>query len=414
MFDNALFLFQIAVIVGSSWLFATMFRRFGQPRVVGEMAAGIALGPTLLGWIAPAAYSALFPPASLGFLNALSQSGLVMFVFLVGVRVDFEELRAQSRVALITSIVSVTVPLLMGLALAFYLYPVYGHGKESHFALFLGTAMCATAFPVLARILLERKLLGTPLGSVAIMCAGVADVTAWILLAVVVALVKNDSSARPWWLTILILVAYGLAMLLVRKILDEWATRFDEKSLPLNAILVFSVLALVSGAVGEIVGVHALVGAFVAGLVTPRKFRSQLIDKLETVTILLLMPLFFALTGVRTNLIFTNGAGSYLDFALIMLVAVGGKWGGTMVGAKASGMGWSDACQLGLMMNTRGLVELIVLNVGLDTGILSPPLFSMMVCMALATTAMTMPLMDWVERRRSRPAALVSPRLSPG
>jgi Kef-type K+ transport system membrane component KefB len=405
LFDNALFLFQIAVIVGSSWLFAAVFRRFGQPRVVGEMAAGIALGPTLLGWVAPGAYHFLFPPASLGFLNALSQSGLVMFVFLVGVRVDFEELRAQGRVALTTSIVSVTVPLAMGLALAFYLYPHYGHGKESHFALFLGTAMCATAFPVLARILLERNLLGTPLGSVAIMCAGLADVTAWILLAVVVALVKNDSSARPLWLTVLILLAYGAAMLVVRKLLNRWSKRFDEKSLPLDAILVFSVLALLSGAVGEIIGVHALVGAFVAGLITPRKFRTQLIDKLETVTILLLMPLFFVLTGVRTNLIFSSGAGSYLDFALIMLVAVGGKWGGTMVGAKASGMSWADSCQLGLMMNTRGLVELIVLNVGLDTGILSPPLFSMMVLMALVTTAMTMPLMDFVERRKLRSGA---------
>ncbi len=146
-----------------------------------------------------------------------------------------------------------------------------------------------------------------------------------------------------------------------------------------------------------------------------------MIDKLETVTILLLMPLFFALTGVRTNLIFTSGSGSYFDFGLILLVAIGGKWGGTLIGARASGMGWSDSCQLGLMMNTRGLVELIVLNVGLDTGILSPPLFSMMVCMALVTTAMTMPLMDWWNAescvRRSTPQAdcsrLSSLRLSP-
>lgn len=400
MFDNRLFLLQIAVIIGFSWLVAALFRRFGQPRVVGEMAAGIALGPTLFGWIAPHAYQALFPVASLGFLNALSQAGLAIFIFLVGVRVDFGEMRKQSGIAIVTSNISVVVPMLMGMALARYLFPRYGHGSQLHFALFLGTAMSVTAFPVLARILMERNLLGTRLGSVAIACAAVDDITAWILLATIVTLTKHDPNARPLWLTIVYIAVYLCVMLILGRALEAWSKRFDERALPLDAILIFVILALLSGAAGEQLGIHALVGAFAAGVVTPRKFRQQLIDKLEPVTLLILMPLFFALTGVRTNLLFESGAGAWLDFLLILLVAIGSKWGGTTIGARIKGMDWRDACQLGLMMNTRGLVELIVLNVGLDIGILSPVLFSMMVCMALVTTSMTTPLMDLVSRRQ--------------
>jgi Kef-type K+ transport system membrane component KefB len=201
-----------------------------------------------------------------------------------------------------------------------------------------------------------------------------------------------------------IAIYLGVALLLGR-VLNNWSKRFDEKRLPLESILVFVVLALISGAISEHLGIHALVGAFIAGLVTPRKFRQQLVDKLEAVTLLILMPLFFALTGIRTKFLFNAGSGIYFDFCVIMMVAVASKWGGAMIGARAKGMGWRDACQLGLMMNTRGLVELVVLNVGLDVGILSPPLFSMMVCMALLTTFMTTPLMDLFAGRKLKVAA---------
>src|ERR1019366_4606754 len=405
MLYNALLLLQIAVIVGFSRLVAAAFRRFGQPQVVGEMAAGLALGPTLFGWLLPGAYHALFPPASLGFLNGLSEIGLAIFIFLVGVRVDFAELRNQRGVAIVTSNVSVIVPLLMGTALAQYLYPRYGNGNPVAFALFIGTAMSVTAFPVLARILMERNLLGTRLGSVAIACAAVDDITAWILLATIVAMTTHDRNARPLWLMFVYLAAYVVIMVILGRVLNAWSKRVDERKLPLDAMLIFVVLALVSGAAGEWIGIHALVGGFVAGLLTPRKFRQQLIDKLEAVTLLLLIPILFVLTGIRTNLIFRVGAGAYLDLVLILLVAVASKWGGTMIGARIKGMGWRDACQLGLMMNTRGLVELIVLNVGLDSGILSPVLFSMMVCMALVTTVMTTPLMDWAGGERKAEAA---------
>ncbi len=403
MFDNSLFLLQIAVIVGFSHLVSTLFRKMGQPKVVGEMAAGIALGPTLFGLIAPGAYQFLFPAASLGFLNALSQIGVAIFVFLVGVRVDFAEFRQQSGIAIVTSNVSVILPMLMGIGLAQYLFPLYGAGHPLQFALFIGTAMSVTAFPVLARILMERNLLGTRLGSIAIACAAVDDITAWILLAVIATLTKHDPNARPLWLTLAYIGAYIVGLLILARILRAWSRRFDERKLPLESILVFVVLALVSGAIGEALGVHALVGAFMAGLATPRKFRQQLIDKLEAVTILILMPLFFALTGIRTMFLF-NAGGMYLDFVLILFVAIASKWGGTMLGARAKGLAWRDACQLGLMMNTRGLVELVVLNVGLDLGILTPRLFSMMVCMALVTTCMTTPLMDAFEREKLKVA----------
>lgn len=399
MFDNSLFLVQIAVIVGFSHSVSALFRRFGQPKVVGEMAAGIALGPTVFGLLAPGAYHWLFPADSLGFLNALSQIGVAIFIFLVGVRVDFAEMRHQSGIAIVTSNVSVILPLLMGVGLAHYLYPRYGTSHPMTFALFLGTAMAVTAFPVLARILMERNLLGTRIGSIAIACAAVDDITAWILLAVIATMAKHDPNARPFWLTLLYIVIYVVALLVLGRVLRSWARRFDEKRLPLDTILVFVVLALISGAIGEVLGIHALVGAFMAGLATPRKFRQQLIDKLEAVTILILMPLFFALTGIRTLFVF-SAPGMYLDFLMILLVAIGSKWGGTMLGARAKGLGWRDACHLGLMMNTRGLVELVVLNVGLDLGILTPPLFSMMVCMALVTTFMATPLMDAFEREK--------------
>jgi Kef-type K+ transport system membrane component KefB len=397
MGDNALFFLQIAVILGCSRLVASAFRRFGQPRVVGEMAAGLALGPTIFGWLTPGAYHFLFPPASLGSLNALSQVGLIIFIFLIGVRVDFAELRHHSGIAIVTSGISISLPLLMGIVLAQYLFPRYGNGDHRIFALFIGTAMSVTAFPVLARILMERNMLGTRLGSIAIACAAVDDLVAWVLLATIVALTTHDRNARPLWLMFVYVAAYILIMLVIRRVLDSWSRGVDDRKLPLDAVLIFVVLALVSGAAGEWIGLHAFVGAFAAGLVIPRKFRHQLIETLETVTLLLLIPLFFVLTGIRTNLIFTVNAGAaYLDLLLILAVAVASKWGGTMIGARAKGMGWRDACKLGLLMNTRGLVELIVLNVGLDSGILSPTLYSMMVCMALVTTFMATPLMELV------------------
>jgi Kef-type K+ transport system membrane component KefB len=201
-------------------------------------------------------------------------------------------------------------------------------------------------------------------------------------------------------MTLVLLAGYIGVMIATGRVLRAWSRRLDERKLPAGAMVLFIVLALLSGAAAEWIGVHALVGAFIAGLITPRQFRPQLIEKLETAMLLLLIPLFFALTGLRTNLLFSAGAGAYGDLLLVMLVAIASKWGGSLLGARAMGMSWHDSSQLGLMMNTRGLVELIVLNVGLESGILSGTLFSMMVMMALVTTFMAMPLMDWTSGKK--------------
>ncbi|HEU5020671.1 MAG TPA: cation:proton antiporter, partial [Bryobacteraceae bacterium] len=311
-----------------------------------------------------------------------------------GVRVDFADLKRQSGIAVVTSNISILLPMILGVGIAWYLYPRYGSGSELVFALFIGTSMSVTAFPVLARILIERDLLGTRLGSVAIACAAVDDISAWVLLAAIVSLTKNNTHSRSAGMMLLYIGLYLIAAFVIARLLEAWSSHLDDKKLPVSATLLFVVLALVSGAVAEQLGVHALVGAFIAGLVTPRKFRQQLIDNLEAVTLMILMPLFFALTGIRTKFQFNGGIAMYVDFVLILLVAVASKWGGTMIGARAKGMGWRDASRLGLLMNTRGLVGLVVLNVGADLGILSPRLFAMMVAMAVVTTFMATPLMD--------------------
>jgi Kef-type K+ transport system membrane component KefB len=257
--------------------------------------------------------------------------------------------------------------------------------------------MSVTAFPVLARILRERNLLGTRLGTIAIASAAVDDITAWILLAAIVSMNASQPNTRPVWVTLSFLAGYAVLMITLNQALKFWYKRY-EASLTLNSIVVFIILTLVFGAAGEWIGVHAFAGAFAAGLITPREFREQLIDKLEPVALIVLLPLFFALTGLRTNLLFKAGLPAYLDLGLIILVAVVSKWGGTFLAALAKGFEWREACQLGLLMNTRGLVGLIVLSVGLDRGIISPTLYSMMVCMALATTFIATPLMNWLEK----------------
>ena len=291
MFHSELFLFQLALIVGFSRLVAWLFGKIGQPQVVGEMAAGIALGPTLFGFLAPGAWHTVFPAESLGYLNALSQAGLVIFIFLIGVRVDFEELRQQSRITLFASTTNVVAPLLTGLALAPWLFKRYAGGADSvTFALFIGTTMSVTAFPVLARILAERGMLGTTLGNVAIACAAVSDLVAWILLAVVVSMTTLGKLSRPLWQMFLLLILYGLAIAAIGRLLRWWVRRLPPKGIRLEIMVVFVVLALLSGAAGDWIGVHSLVGAFAAGLVTPREFREPLIDRLETVTLVILMP----------------------------------------------------------------------------------------------------------------------------
>lgn len=393
---------QIAVILIVARLVGWLFRKIHQPRVIGEMVAGILLGPSLLGWVAPNVSAVLFPAASLGSLNSLSQIGLLLFMFLVGLELDLKQLRELGRTAVITSQVSIIAPFVLGLFLAIYLYPRLSDRTVSFtgFALFISIAMSITAFPVLARILTERDLLRSKVGALAIACAAVNDVTAWCVLAGIVVLVRASGLPLPLWMTLAGLGAFLFIMVFVVKpALHRLVALYERRGMLTHDTLALILLVtLASGWVTESLGVHALFGAFLAGVVMPRhhEFAQQVLQRLESLTVVMLLPLYFAFTGLRSSFLLIVGAGMWFYCVVIILLAVIGKFGGSLVAAKFSGMSWREAAAVGVLMNTRGLVELIILNVGLDLGILSPALFSVMVLMALVTTFMTSPLLSLI------------------
>jgi Kef-type K+ transport system membrane component KefB len=398
----AVLLFQIAVIAITARVVGLLFRKIGQPQVVGEMAAGVMLGPSLLGWALPEASQMLFPAASLDHLNILSQIGLLLFMFLVGLEFDSRMVRNQGHAAILTSHVSITLPYMLGAALALYLYPRLSDERVqfTEFALFMGAAMSITAFPVLARILRERQLHKTELGSVTIACAAVDDVTAWCLLAYILVLVRAAHGAVPLWVTLAGLTVYLLFMVfVVKKLLTRFVTVFRRrKVLSEDMMAVILVLLLISAWATERLGVHLLFGAFLFGAVMPKEkhFIAQLTEKIESVTLVLFLPIFFAYTGLRTSVGLVTGGEMWFYCVLILLAAVVGKLAGSAIASRVAGLGWRDSIALGVLMNTRGLMELVILNIGLDLGVISPALFSMMVIMALATTFMTTPMLELI------------------
>jgi Kef-type K+ transport system membrane component KefB len=402
-------LIQIGVILIVARLVGLLFRKIHQPQVMGEMVAGILLGPSLLGTIAPGISTALFPEESLGFLNSISQIGLILFMFLIGLELEPKILKGNGKAAAVISNVSIAVPFFFGTLLAVYLYPRLSDDGVAftHFALFIGTAMSITAFPVLARILLERKLLTSRMGTLAVASAAIGDVTGWIILAAVVLLVRTSEAPLPLWGTLAGVVVYiSIMVILIRR----WFTRFERDflnrgSFTQDALAILLLFVLASSWVTEWLGIHALFGAFLAGAILPKhpKFIQTLTEKLNDVAVVLLLPLFFAFTGLRTSIGLVSGIEMWFYTFLILAVAVAGKFGGTSIAAKASGLPWREAGALGILMNTRGLMELVVLNIGLDIGVLSPALFTMMVIMALTTTFMTAPFLEWIYYSRILP-----------
>jgi Kef-type K+ transport system membrane component KefB len=393
---------QIAVIIIAARGVGILFRKIHQPQVIGEMVAGILLGPSLLGWAAPSASAALFPPSSLGYLNALSQVGLIIFMFLVGLDLDPAKLKRDRHAAILTSHVSIVAPFFLAALLALYLYPRLSDDSVSFsgFALFMGAAMSITAFPVLARILTERNLQRTTLGTVALACAAVDDVTGWCVLAYIVIVVRAHQSAHPLWVTLTGSLGFALVMIYgVRRLLLRFEVTFQRaRHLSENLIALIVLLALISAFMTEWLGIHVLFGAFLMGAIMPkdRAFVRYLTSKLESTTVVLLLPIFFALTGLRTSISLVKGPAMWFCCALIILVAIAGKLGGSMIAARVAGMPWREAAGLGVLMNTRGLMELVVLNIGFDIKVISPAVFSMMVLMALVTTFMTTPLLQWI------------------
>ena len=411
MFQLTTLLLQIAVILVAARLVGTLFRRLGQPQVIGEMLAGLLLGPSLLGWVAPGVSAFLFPPDSLAALNALSQIGLILFMFLIGLELDPQRLRERARAAVVISQVSIIVPFTLGALLAVYLDPHLGEPNVRllHLAVFMGVAMSITAFPVLARILTDRKLLRTQLGTLAITCAAVDDVSAWCMLAAVVLLVHATEGGASLWLIVGGSAVYVVAMLFaVRPALRHLDVLYHRRGTVSRGLLaLILLLVLVSAWATESLGIHALFGAFLMGAIMPKdhRFVATLSDKLEDLTVVLLLPIFFALTGLRTSVGLLSG-DLWLDTLLIIVVAVVGKLGGAMLAARATGLPWREAGVLGILMKTRGLVELVVLTVGLEVGVIGPTLFTMMVITALVTTLMTTPMVDWLWVR--------SPQHAPG
>jgi Kef-type K+ transport system membrane component KefB len=391
----AVLLLQITVILVVAKLTAAAVNRAGQPAVVGEMLGGILLGPSFFGWLFPAAHRAIFPEDAIGALQLLSQIGVILFMFLVGCELDLARVTRNARTAVVVSYTGIAVPMLLGIALAWLIFRDFAPAgvRFLPFGLFVGTAMSITAFPVLARILAERRLTHTVLGATAIACAAVDDVSAWCILSVVVAVAKA-SGVSGAAVTIVMVAIFAVVMLaMIRPLVGRAAG--NERWSGDGAFAAALIFAFVSAFVTEAIGVHAIFGAFLAGVVVSANtsVRALVEDRVHALASAMLVPLFFASAGLRTELSLVAGPRSWLVCAAILLVAIAGKLGGGSLAARWTGMSWRDSLALGALMNTRGLMELIVLNVGYDLGILSPALFSMMVLMALVTTGMTAPML---------------------
>jgi len=399
----SLLLAQIVTIIIVARILGWLSLKIGQPAVIGEIVAGILLGPSFAGAFFPAFSTALFPVQSLGNLQFLSQIGLILFMFIVGMELDFKTLKHRAEDAVFISHASIIIPFTLGLALAYFLYSSFAPVSVPFlsFGLFMGIAMSITAFPVLARIVHDRGIQKTPLGVVAITCAAVDDVTAWCLLAAVVAVAKAGSLMSTVF-TLLIAVLYIFVML---KVIKPFLNRIGDlhasrENLSKPVIAVFLLTLIISSYFTEVIGLHALFGAFVAGTVMPdnARFKNLLTEKIEDVAVVLLLPLFFVFTGLRTQIGLINDLNLLGVTGLIILVAVTGKFVGGALAAKFVGQNWHQSLSIGALMNTRGLIELIVLNIGYDLGILSPEIFSMLVIMALVTTFMTGPALNFINR----------------
>lgn len=394
---------QLIVALGAILLMARVvgwiFQRMGQPRVIGEMTAGILLGPSVFGRFFPNAFHSVFPAPSFPAIALLSQLGLLLFMFVVGLEVDLAHILKQRAAVVLISNVSIALPLALGVALAKTLYPTFAgeHVSFSPFALFVGTAMSVTAFPVLARILKERDLMGSSLGTMAIACAAIDDISAWLLLAVLTATVRSSNSWQHFAATILLLVGFIAFMLVIVRrfvlLLEGW---YEKRGPGIDFLSVLVLFIFGSSWTTEKLGVHALFGAFMAGLVMPKNERllTDVVDRIESLSLALLLPLFFALTGLRTRVDLLSGKSALAYGLAILAIAVAGKLAGAAFAARLTGHRWKESIGLGVLMNTRGLVELVILNAALDLGLCSPELFTMMVLMALITTFMTTPILS--------------------
>jgi len=392
----AAFLVQMILIITSARLVGLLARRIGQPLVVAEVAAGIMLGPSLFGWLAPDLWRQLFPDASLGLLHRFSQVGLIVFMFLIGLELDPRLLRGRGRASLFISQASICVPFALGVLLAFYFYPRLAppNVRFVPFMLFVAIALSVTAFPVLARILSEKRLLRSKIGVLALTCAAANDVAAWCILAFVVSFVKSTGLAEAVMTTLLTAGYIAMMLLIVRPFMRRFGTQGGSReALTQNMVAATFVLLLLSSLATELIGIHALFGAFLFGAIIPREtgFVSTLAEKLEDFAVVFLLPIFFVYSGLRTQINLLDSRSAWGLCGLGILVACAGKFLGAAGAGRLQGLSFREASALGVLMNTRGLMELVVLNIGLELGVISPLLFTMLVLMALFTTFITSP-----------------------
>jgi Kef-type K+ transport system membrane component KefB len=390
-------LLALAAVVVTGRVMGKLFGYIGQPPVIGEVVGGIFLGPSLLGWFAPGVSAYLLPASVAPFLAVIAQLGVILYMFLVGVELNAGLLRQRAHATVAISHASIVVPFVLGTLLALGLYPRLSTSDVpfTSFALFLGVAMSITAFPVLARILSDRRMQRTPLGVVALACAATDDVTAWCLLAFVVGVAQAKVGGAIWVIALtLAYVAFNFWVL--RPIATRLLARLDDARVSQGIVAIILVLVLLSALVTEFIGVHAIFGAFLFGAVIPHDsaIARAVKRKLEDLVTVLLLPAFFAFTGMQTRIGLVSGVENWLICGIIILVAIAGKFGGTYLAARLTGHAWRESSALGVLMNTRGLMQLIVLGVGLDLRVISPTLFAMMIVMALVTTMGTAPMLQ--------------------
>ena len=407
-------LLALAAVLVAGQLLGRLFAAMRQPPVIGEVLAGVLLGPSVLGRLVPGLSARILPPEVAPALGLVAQLGVVLYMFLVGLEFDFERVRTRARATIAIAHASIATPFVLGAALALPLAPILSPTDVSFtgFALFLGVAMSITAFPVLARILADRGMHRTDLGQLALASAAVADVTAWCILAVVIGVVQAKVSSAA--LTLMLTLLFVAVMWTVaRPLIARWANTTAASVTRETMGLVLGLL-LASAVATDAIGVHAIFGAFLFGVIVPSEspLARALAVRFEDLVTVLLLPAFFALTGLRVQIGLVSGVAQWTMVLVIVLVATAGKAGGTVIAARLAGMAWRPAASLGILMNTRGLMELIVLNIGLDLRIISPTLFTMMVLMALATTVMTSPLLDLLGARIPARPELQSTRAS--
>lgn len=412
----SILLIQIIAVLLMVRLFGFLFKHIGQPGVIGEIVAGIVLGPSVLGYFFPDVFQALFPPESLTNLELLSQVGLVLFMFVIGMELDFSVLKNKINETLVISHAGILVPFFLGIVASYWIYEEYAAAQTAFlpFALFIGISMSITAFPVLARIIQERNMTKTSLGTLAIASAANDDVTAWCLLAVVIAIAKAGTFASALYaigLTALyIIIMFMVVRPFLKKVGEVYA---NQEVINKTFVALILLILIISSTLTEIIVIHALFGAFMAGVVMPPSigFRKVMMEKVEDIALVFFLPLFFAFTGLRTEIGLINSPALWGVCLLLITVAVAGKLGGCAVAARLVGESWKDSFTIGTLMNTRGLMELVALNIGYEMGVLPPSIFVILVIMALVTTFMTTPLLHLVERIFARREERLSAKL---